>query len=81
MITIMYIDLIENMALNYWKCKIRECKARLNMILENDNILVCRSFNDFKVQSWIPYNFIMSINGHVTICQNKQQCRDFHKVR
>ena len=35
-----YIDLIEKTVINYWKCEIRERKARLHTILENDNILI-----------------------------------------
>ena len=30
----------------YWKCEIREWKARLHTALENDNIPVCKSFRE-----------------------------------
>lgn len=35
----------------YWKCKIREYKARFHTILENDNVSVCETFSE---QSSLP---------------------------
>ena len=35
----------------YWKCEIRQCKARWHAILDNDDVLVCKSFGKHNYPS------------------------------
>ena len=63
------------------KWEIRHCKARLHAVLEDDNISVCKSFGDLKIQSWthISRRTLGSLTTDMQqYAKNKWHCRVFH---